>query len=242
MNEKLIINPRHPLKASIASGIIPGFGQLYNGNIKKCLFIVTSIFVIKTGFWYAFTHATVDLRLIFWGFMALFICMYLFSVIDAGVIAKQAGRHYELRIFNKEIIYSIFVLACLSIWSVNQFYTVEWGDAFRARGDAMAPAFVNGDRFFTNNLYYKYNKINESDIVAFNGSNGNMYIGRVIATSADVMPGSTQEKVPLGFVYILGDNPNNKNKPQYGLVPENSVFGKVVFKYWDSIDWNIGII
>jgi signal peptidase I len=120
---------------------------------------------------------------------------------------------------------------------------------------------VNQERIFVNKFVYRFTEIHRGDIVVFwyPLDHRKSFIKRVIGLPGDVvqlkggkvyindrlleepylqrefadqesyLPVAVQE----GHYYVLGDNRGSSNDSRsWGLVPQENIFGKAVFRYW----------
>jgi signal peptidase I len=227
--------------AVCASIIIPGFGQLYNGSVKKSLLIVFLIFFLKSAFWYVVAHVDSKYGMVFWFFVSLFALVYVFSIFDAGYTASRIGVDYELKKYNNSLSYITFILLCLGLWSVNQIYTSQWGDAYKIPSNSMLPTLSPGDRVVSLKKHYEVENIQKNDMVTFVIQSGHMFVGRIIALPTESVSSKNDVAVPEGYVYIDIDNKNYKRGPYYGLVPQEFITGKVILKIW-SLNFDLGAI
>src|SRR5688572_30347848 len=97
---------RKPWLAGLLSGVQPGLGQLYNGQVTKAVLLwllaSTIMTYICVGLMvYAPLHPPYNLIL------PLLLCMSVYVAIirDAALVAKQQGESYELKPFNKWYVY-----------------------------------------------------------------------------------------------------------------------------------------
>lgn len=133
----------------------------------------------------------------------------------------------------------------------------------RVENISMKPTLQPGNLLLVNKLAYKWGEPKHGDIIVFHyqGSRNEDYIKRLIGLQGDVVEvkggivyingnGLTEPfiadlpayegswTVPVGQVFVLGDNRNNSSDShQWGFVPMEDIVGKAIFIYWpiDSI-------
>jgi signal peptidase I len=131
----------------------------------------------------------------------------------------------------------------------------------KVEGTSMLPELVDQERIFVNKFRYRVDSIERGDIVVFwyPLDPTKSYIKRVVGLPGDVVSvqnGSVvvngkklnESYVPAnlfdrrsfssvvvepGHYYVLGDNRYQSNDSRmWGLVPEQNIYGKAVFRYW----------
>ncbi len=131
----------------------------------------------------------------------------------------------------------------------------------KVEGTSMLPELVDQERIFVNKFLYRIDQIQRGDIVVFwyPLDPTKSYIKRVVGLpgdAVDVEEGNVlvngaifdEDYVPANFFdrrsyspvyvepghyYVLGDHRNQSNDSRmWGLVPEQNIYGKAVFRYW----------
>lgn len=131
----------------------------------------------------------------------------------------------------------------------------------KVEGTSMLPELRDQERIFVNKFVYRIENISRRDIVVFwyPRDTSKSYIKRIIGMPGDkveirkgvvfvndhrieepylVPEYEDHRSFPPVYVddahyYVLGDHRNQSNDSRmWGLVPENYIYGKAVFRYW----------
>ena len=134
-------------------------------------------------------------------------------------------------------------------------------EAFRIPSESMVPTLEVGDRVFVNKFIYRFTEPERGDIVVFEDVEGgeDYLIKRVVAVAGDrvrvsngrlkvdgeiqeetyikpqVPDGSIYgpEKVPEGYVFVMGDNRGNSADSRvFGLLPIENIEGEAFVRFW----------
>ena len=102
---------RNPLLALLASLILPGLGQIYNGQLLKGLLLLLSLVVMAPMATWLALHSTKHLiLLVIILFMILALVIFLFSLVDAYRGAKRTDTEHRLTAINRPYVYFVFVI------------------------------------------------------------------------------------------------------------------------------------
>ena len=134
-------------------------------------------------------------------------------------------------------------------------------EAFRIPSESMVPTLEVGDRVFVNKFIYRFTEPERGDIVVFEDVEGgeDYLIKRVVAVAGDrvrvsngrlKVDGEIQEetyikpqfpdgsiygpeKVPEGYVFVMGDNRGNSADSRvFGLLPIENIEGEAFVRFW----------
>lgn len=185
-NDVMIKKKRRPIIAAMLSIIVPGLGQIYNGQIMKAfIFFFLSIlplFFALAGFQFYF-HGLIFL-------ISFTILLYFFI---AGEAFFTAARLKEILVlpFDKWYYYFFVILIFIGFYYLTHDYTksnVFAINAYKISTETMSPSLKIGDRIIANLKYYKKNNPRRGDVVIYKRpENKSDSIGRIIAIENDVI-------------------------------------------------------
>jgi signal peptidase I len=183
LEEKKVI-PRKAILAFFLSAIVPGLGQLYNGQLRKALFfslgvlifsISVSVFGLKVHFGaYAIT-------------LAVLILLRLFIAIEAAITATRS-KEYELKSYNKRYVYLLSVV----IWYFAVFMFERIASETRyiisiVNSDSGFPTVFAGDYILGDYGFYTSQEPTYGDLVIFSMPKGESDIYRIIGMPNDTL-------------------------------------------------------
>ena len=194
------IQPRKPLVALLMSLVLPGFGQLYNGQVNKAIWLflafalisVPGIAIIALYLPAGLTVATLVLSLI------TVVALWLFGMADAWLQASQL-RTYALGDWQCSGVYGLVFLLCsgLALPLLIDYVRTYQLEPFRIPSGSMAPAVLQGDLLFADKRYNRAgwagipgghtSSIARGDIAIFTYPNDRTlkYIKRIIGLPGD---------------------------------------------------------
>ena len=197
-------NKRHwPI--SFILGIIPGLGQMYNGQIGKSIFFTfTSIGLGILGFSFVLIYYKIQLL----NFLVLFIFVIfprIFIIIEAAITSKKLHNNFKLKKYNRfyfYILYSVIIIFFIS-YPLNKFIRNILISSHKVPTGAMEDSILPGDCLLADILNLKKTlKLKRNDIIIFKypGNDIKEYIKRIIA-----LPG---EKIKIDKTKILVNGKN----------------------------------
>ena len=177
------IYSRNKLLAFILSALVPGLGQLYNGQLRKSAIYSIGLLTLPIGF------NLLGLKPYFWAYAALIILLIVLRLAIAIEATVAAGRtkEYQLKNYNKWYIY----LAIVPIW----YFAVYAGQSisettqyksFVVSSDAGNPNLIAGDYVLGDFDFYNSKQPEYGDLVVFSTNTGN-YVYRVVGLPYDTL-------------------------------------------------------
>ena len=142
------ITPRNPLFAAVMSAILPGFGQLYNGQVNKSLWIFIAFCLIALPL-----AVIIALYLPVW--MTVFalaagviipIMIWVYGIIDAWRNARKLAN-YQLKPWQTSAMYTVVFLVCSMLILPSTIFWIRDNQvkAFRTPSGSMIPTVQSGD-------------------------------------------------------------------------------------------------
>lgn len=247
---------RKPFVALFASLVIPGLGQLYNGDLNK--FFVMYAISLSIDIWLLFTSILFTTFGLIIGIITHL--SYRIFVAFEAFTKTQSIKSNPLKSFNRWYIYigiivmSFFVVTILIATSKQNIET------FAVRSGSMKPTLFIDDCMVANKKYFNKNAPKAGDIIVYHvpkDHSAKLLLHRVIATEGHEIeirdtkvfidnkeikenyiaepPNYTYRltKIPKGHIFILGDNRNNSyDSHVFGPVKLTDVKGKIMHVYW----------
>jgi len=184
---------RKPLLALTASLVMPGLGQVYNGELTKGLSIFLMFAFMMPIFSYIALHAPTSILWVVILLGAIFaLVIYVVSVRDAYLSAIRIGGGYQLAAYNKAYAY-MAILFFGYFFVLNQLtdYTKTWFvEAFKVPSESMLPNLLRGDHFFVDKrVNYPGAKSTlqrgDASIFVYPNNRTTIYIKRIIGLPGD---------------------------------------------------------
>ena len=192
--------------AGLLSFLVPGLGQVYNGQETKGL-LFYFILSISGGFLISLIHFILKppsrpffFWVIFLAVIFISLVLYLFIIFEAIYSAKKISGDYSLKKYNRWYIYLLIILVIrLAGFSVNT--TVIEHNIFKGYKiptASMMPTLLVGDHFLCDLGYYNNHNPERGDLIIFKtvGVETKILLKRIIG-----IPGDTIQIVD-GTVYI----------------------------------------
>lgn len=170
MNETRILAIRKPWLAGLMSVLLPGFGQLYNGQPTKALLLAMFAFLVGgllvSGLMlYTPLHPPYNVALPMLVALAVLVAI----VRDAMRTARQQGDRYELTSSNKWYAYVSFAILCAFVLQPTGSKLIRYmTQAFRIPAGSMAPTLLIGDQVLIDkSISWNGAVLQRGDIVVF---------------------------------------------------------------------------
>jgi signal peptidase I len=199
------IRPRRPLLALLMSLMLPGFGQLYNGEVNKAIWIFLAFCFVTVGITpFVALHITGKLMMpALVAGLLLTLAIWIYSMRDAWRTAAR-NQEYVLRPWQKSGAYAaVFVLLHGLLVPLLASVRERQVESFWVPASSMLPTVMRGDLVFADKRYNCSQcgqAVARGDIVVFTYPNNRTlyYVKRVIG-----LPGE-RVKVLNGEVKING--------------------------------------
>ena len=247
MDSSSLIIDRKKANALIAGFILPGLGQMYNGELVKglCffgLFLMTIIAGLRIVMIFPSASLLAGIGMVVLASLAIYI---VFSI-EAWRTASRKGKGYMIKWYNKwyfyaamGMLFSVFISsAAFSYVSDN---IVQFCKIVTA---SMTPAVVPGDFVIVDKTYYKHNPPKKGDVILYRypDDRSKLYIKRIGGLPGDTLKLQGGDVVvPHGHVFALGDNAGHSDDSRhYGPIPLTELLGKARQVYFSfSMDEGI---
>ncbi len=191
--EQGLQRPRQPLIAALMSVFLPGFGQLYNGQINRgiwvylcfCVLVVPLMAGIALYLPVALTSIVLGLSLL------ITLAVWMFGTLDAW---RQARRlpDYRLKPWQTNGLYVVVFVVCniLILQLMMNWVRTHQVEAFRIPSNSMSPTVLKGDFLFANKNYNCPNcrhLVSRGDVAIFvyPDNRNRYYIKRVLGLPGD---------------------------------------------------------
>jgi len=186
-----MIKRRKPFSALLLS-IIPGLGQIYNGQLRKGLVFLSIDLLVPIAF--GLTGILNNLN----GLVTLVVFSISFIIyrMTDGFIQAKKLINYELKSYNKWYVYLSFVIALGIVRTFLDLPASTGIQTFKIPTPSMNPTMQPGDRVVASLNYYNNNPIQQGDIVVFNSPQGGIWTFRVIGLANDSI------EINEGKVYV----------------------------------------
>ncbi|MBX2839691.1 MAG: signal peptidase I [Gammaproteobacteria bacterium] len=225
-------NPRKPWLAALMSLMLPGYGQLYNGQFNRG----TWFFLIFVAF--ALPIVTLAALYVPAGWMMATLLLgcvggigvWLLSVVDAYRCAK-ARQSYQCKPWQRGGMYvSVYVLCSLiGLPAAVEYVRSKQVQSFRTASNSMRPSLLEGDLFFADMRYNCANcaqEVQRGDVAVFIYPNNRnkVFVKRIVALPGDEVIYQGLDAVAVNGQPLIDplQSENLENKADDGLVFEES--------------------
>ncbi len=131
--------------AGVLSFLIPGLGQIYNGQGKKGLLLLALPFLAAP---FSCLAARNNAFLSLLSSLLVAVAFTLFAIVDAVVKARRSGEGFRPRRYNRWYVYlGIFILYTALKLSATAYVKANVVQAFKLPAGSMEPTLLIGDHF-----------------------------------------------------------------------------------------------
>lgn len=160
---------RKPLIAGVLSTAAPGLGHIYCGQLVKGLVLFFASFAFAPII-VAIAHnaASTAMLAALMASLVVMLAIIVFAIVDAALTARRIGPDYQIKEYNRGVIYLLFIVVSVS-------YPASWANTirdhvlhpFKIPSQSMAPSILPGDRIFLNKAVFKTRPPHRGDVIIF---------------------------------------------------------------------------
>lgn len=242
-------NTRKKLVAALLGLVMPGLGQVYNGELLKgaCLLIIYISFLIagmRISMLLSDNWLPVGITLTITSVLAV----YFLSAVEAFRYMKRSPDYEGTKAYTNWYFYtaSFMLGSVLALGTAYAYVHEHIAALYKIPTESMRPRILPGDRILVDNTAYDRVSPQRGDIIVFVyvDDRSKRYIKRIAALPGETVRSSdgTDLVVPHGYVYVLGDNRgHSRDSRVFGPVPLRDILGKARIVCWslgpDRIRW-----
>lgn len=187
-----LIKPRHASLATLLSFLLPGWGQLYNGQWAKAVWLSVAL-ILTLGAGTGLVALCLPVTWLPWGMVALLgtvLLLWGYAWLDALLVARRL-REYALQPWQRGGIYLLVVpLLVLSLLlAVRHGVRTHWVETFLVPSQSMEPTLLRNEFLFADKRYNRIGAagVQRGDIAIFIYPNdrSTYFIKRVIGLPGD---------------------------------------------------------
>lgn len=230
-------NKKIPILSGLMSLLIPGIGQLYNGqNVKGLIYLAITIIVPTVFLQFSFGKTFIGFVLIF--FIVLILRFY-FSF-EAYIESRKQNKSNQINSFSWKycLALTFFVLIIGGLWDVKK--TIGLG-IYSIPSSGNSPTLLMKDYVLSDLNAFKEQQPDYGDLIVFKDSIGQEYIYRIAGKSEDTIEirnnsvlinGVQSKTVKTGKQYTFDDirideymeSYPNKNEHKIGKFTNNECY------------------
>lgn len=173
--------PRNGFIAFLLSLLLPGLGQVYNGQPKKAIIFFGLLLLFPLLF--GLTRGTT----FFYGLLSLFviiIALRIYIIID-GVKNANRQKEYILKPYNTWYYHLLIAIGMLVVLLIYDLQSVLGTQTFEIPTTSNNPTFQVGDRLVADMRAYKNKEPDYGDIVVYSRPDGQTYTFRIVGRPND---------------------------------------------------------
>ena len=181
--------------AGLLSYLVPGLGQVYNGQATRGL-LFNFIFTTWGGLLFGSVLALLKRPPDGAGMAALFFLfavsafIHLAVIIDAIRSAAKSGSTFSLRPYNKPAVYLAVLAVSLGVdFLISSAFREHVIKPFKIPTGSMAPALIPGDYLLSNQLFFTDHNPGRGDVVIFKSPEDGRtdFIKRIVGVPGDTI-------------------------------------------------------
>jgi len=185
--------PRKPIAAALMSAVLPGFGQLYNGDVNRAIWLFLAFLLLNVP-WVASIALTLEGGLFAPALVLTFVAatsVWIYGMVDAWRQASARSDYLPER-WQCSGFYALVFVVCnlIALPALTIYVRANWVEPFRIPSVSMEPSVMRGDFLFADKRYNcpncKY-RIERGDIAVFAQPNDrtSLSIKRIIGLPGD---------------------------------------------------------
>lgn len=167
------IKRRKPLFALLMSFILPGYGQLYNGDINKAIWLFlgfTLLIIPAIALIALYLPANLMLPALLGSLLLLFV-LWIYGMVDAFRSARRK-QDYVLQSWQKSGVYVLVLILCsvVALPLLTDYVRQNLVESFRVPSGSMEPTVMTGDMLFADKRYNRpgfKQEVQRGDIAIF---------------------------------------------------------------------------
>ncbi|HHJ15719.1 MAG TPA: signal peptidase I [Gammaproteobacteria bacterium] len=214
------ISPRKPALALALSAMLPGLGQLYNGQLNKGIFLFLAFVFITLPFiaFIALMLPPAWLLPLLVLSLAATLGLYVFALYDAWKVARQRADYRPYPWQQPAIYVSLLLFGYLSVLGgATHYVRGELIESFYIPSESMRPNVLRGDLLFADkrvNCAGCKRQIRRGDIAVFVYPNNRtmLYIKRIIGLPGDEIRIQSHEVFVNGKSISGADNDSSTHE------------------------------
>jgi signal peptidase I len=190
LNESEYPNRRRPWTAVFLSLLMPGLGQIYCGDIKSGIAVMSVMAIFSVLWVFGILHK--DTPVLPPSLMMGGVCLLagVFAAIDAWRKACRTRYDYKLKDYNRWPVYVMLIwISSAGVVGYTALFRNSMAEAFCIGGYSMSPAIMKGDRLLADKTAYDKMDPQRGDVVLFKNPENRKQsrIKRIVALGGDTV-------------------------------------------------------
>ncbi|MDD2798659.1 MAG: signal peptidase I [Bacteroidales bacterium] len=177
-------HPRKKIAALLLSILVPGLGQLYNGQPKKFLIYAIGLLTLLISF------NLLELKQYFWIYASLLVLLILVIVAIAieSILVAHRTKEFQLRKYNKWYVYLTIVLVwVITSSTIESFFQNNRFIIVKVNSDYGNPTILSNDFLLIDYGYYTSKQPEYGDLIVLLNPNGEKNLYRIIGMPNDTL-------------------------------------------------------